>query len=224
MRLRLYNSVFEYRHDCVVLSVPVLLVPAADSPQWNGLLERGLPGTVPVSRLQYEVIRVWQVPVEQLLAGGVGTLALAPISDVPEGEVRRVIRRMKERLGGPKAPRGAADIWAATYVLLGLRYSDEFARALLEEVLGVEQLAPCQAIVRRGREVDLAEEARRLLLLQGETKFGPPNAAARAALENIGDLGELEALEARFVSAGSWQELLPPPAPRRRNGRRRSRS
>src|SRR5947208_1020647 len=37
LRLRLYNSVFEYRHECVVLSVPVLLVPAADSPQWNGL-------------------------------------------------------------------------------------------------------------------------------------------------------------------------------------------
>src|ERR1041385_4712501 len=44
LRLRLYNSVFEYRHDAVVLSVPVLLRPEADSPQWNGLLERGLPG------------------------------------------------------------------------------------------------------------------------------------------------------------------------------------
>jgi hypothetical protein len=43
-RLRLYNSVFEYRHRRVVLSVPVLLSPAADSPQWNGLLRRGLPG------------------------------------------------------------------------------------------------------------------------------------------------------------------------------------
>src|SRR6266581_9444986 len=32
LRLRLYNSVFEYRHRRVVLSVPVLLSPAADSP------------------------------------------------------------------------------------------------------------------------------------------------------------------------------------------------
>jgi len=31
-RLRLYNSVFEYRHRRVVLSVPVLLRPEADSP------------------------------------------------------------------------------------------------------------------------------------------------------------------------------------------------
>src|SRR5436190_18097105 len=53
LRLRLYNSLFEYRHLCVALSVPVLLCPDADSPQWNGLLQRGLPGESPVSTLSY---------------------------------------------------------------------------------------------------------------------------------------------------------------------------
>jgi hypothetical protein len=115
LRLKLYNSVFEYRHQRVVLSVPVLLSPAADSPQWNGLLERGLPAEAPVSTLRYEVIRVWEVPVDQVLNGGVGTLALAPISNVDQADLRRVIGRMKERLSGPKRPRRAADIWAATY-------------------------------------------------------------------------------------------------------------
>ena len=47
LRLRLYNSVFEYRHRRVVLSVTVLLCPEADSPQWNGFLQRGLPDEVP---------------------------------------------------------------------------------------------------------------------------------------------------------------------------------
>jgi predicted transposase YdaD len=225
LRLRLYNSVFEYRHQRVVLSVCVLLRPEADSPRWNGLLQRGLPGEVPSSTLRYEMVRVWELSVEQLLTGGVGTLALAPISNVPEREVRNVIRRMKERLGGAKPPRRAADVWAATYVLLGLRYSDALAHALFEEVLGMEQSATYQAIVRRGREegreAGRAEEARRMLLLQGETKFGPSDAAARAALESIDDLALLEQLAVRFVSAGSWQELLPsPPQPRRR---RRSR-
>src|ERR1700730_13519356 len=127
-----------------------------------------------------------------------GTLALAPISDVPEGEVRRVIRRMKERLGGPKALRRAADVWAATYVLLGLRYSDEFAYALFEEVLGMEQSATYQAIVRRGREEGRAEEARRILLLQGELKFGAPDAPTRDALEATTDVPRLEDLTARL--------------------------
>jgi predicted transposase YdaD len=223
LRLRLYNSVFEYRHDRVVLSVPVLLRPEADSPQWNGLLQRGLPGEAPTSMLRYEVIRIWQVPAEQLLSGGIGTLALAPISKVPENEVRRVVRRMKERLSGPQAPRRAADIWAATYVLLGLRYTEQFAHALFEEVLGMEESVTYQAIVRKGREEGRLEGERRLLLVQGESKFGPPDATTRAAIEGIDNIGRLEELGVRLMSAGSWQELLPPQAQRRRNGRRKPR-
>jgi hypothetical protein len=38
LRLRLYNSVFEHRHQLPVLSVAVLLRPEADSPQLTGLL------------------------------------------------------------------------------------------------------------------------------------------------------------------------------------------
>jgi hypothetical protein len=106
-------------------------------------------------------------------------------------------------------------VGAAAYVLLGLRYTDAFAYALFEEVLGMEQSATYQAIVRRGR----AEGERRLLLLLGETKFGPPDPATRAALEATTDLAELEALGVRLLSAGSWQELL---TPRRRNGRRKA--
>jgi predicted transposase YdaD len=218
LRLRLYNSLFEYRHTRVVLSVCVLLSPAADSSQWNGLLERGLPGEAWFSTFRYEVIRVWKIPVEQLLCGGIGTMALAPISNVPEGEVRQVIRRMKERLTGPKAPRRAADVWSAAYLLLGLRYSDEFAYALFQEVLGMEQSATYQAIMRRGR----AEEARRILLLQGETKFGAPDAAGKAAIESIDDLPRLEELGVRLINADSWQELLPKAVKRRSNSPRKS--
>src|SRR5207244_3870782 len=86
-RLRLYNSVFEYRHRRVVLSVPVLLRPAADSPQWSGLLERGLPGEPPTSTLRYEVVRVWEVSADKLLCGATGTVALVASSSVPGGEV-----------------------------------------------------------------------------------------------------------------------------------------
>ena len=132
-------------------------------------------------------------------------LALAPISAIAQGDVRWVIRRMKERLSGPKAPRRAADVLAAAYVLLGLRYTDEFAYALFEEVLGMEESSTYRAIVRRGR----AEEGRHLLLLQGNTKFGPPDDAARSALEGITDLAQFDELAVRLMTADSWQELLP---------------
>jgi hypothetical protein len=82
----------------------------------------------------------------------------------------------------------------------------------------MEQSATYQAILRRGR----VEGARRMLLLQGEAMFGPPDTAMRAAIEAIDDLLELEELAVRLVSAGSWHELLPPSTARRRNSRRRS--
>jgi hypothetical protein len=63
-------------------------------------LERGLPGEEPVSTLRYEVVRVWQLPVEKVLKGGIGTLALAPITNIPAGDVRDVVGQMKKRLSG----------------------------------------------------------------------------------------------------------------------------
>jgi hypothetical protein len=90
-------------------------------------------------------------------------------------------------------------------VLLGRRNSDEFAHAHFAEVLGMEESATYRAIVRRGLE----KGERRLLLLMGEAKFGPPDATARAAIENITDVAQLEELAVRLVNAGSWQELLP---------------
>jgi hypothetical protein len=70
-----------------------------------------------------------------------------------------------------------------------------------------------RAIMRQG----FVEGARRILVLQGETKFGPPDAAARATIENTSDLAQLEDWAVRLVtSAGSWKELLTPPELRRR--------
>src|SRR5205814_278784 len=102
-------------------------------------------------------------------------------------------------------------------------YSDEVAHALFEEVLGMEESATYQAIVRKGREQGRAEGERRILLLQGEAKFGPPDAAVRMAIEGLGDLAQLEALAIRLVDSGSWHELLAQPTQRRRNGRRKPR-
>jgi hypothetical protein len=84
----------------------------------------------------------------------------------------------------------------------------------------MEQSATYQAIRRRERTA----AARHLVLLQGETKFGPPDAVTRAAIEAIDKLVQLEKLAVRLVSAATWQELLPPSTTRRRTNRRRSRS
>ena len=76
----------------------------------------------------------------------------------------------------------------------------------------MEESSTYRAIVQRGR----IEGARRMVLLTGESKFGPPDAAARAALESVTDLAQLDELALRFVTAGSWQEFLPARSPTRR--------
>jgi predicted transposase YdaD len=223
-RLRMYNSIFSYRHRCFVLSAVILLRPEANSPRWSGTLRQELPGYAKVSQFEHEVIRVWELDPQELLAGGVGTLALAPISNVHQSEVRGIIREMKARLSATSV-RQPNDIWAATYVLMGLRYSDEFTHALFQEVLGMKESATYQAIIREGRTEGRAEgrveEAREIVLKAGESKFKtPPSSSIRDALEALDDVSELEALVVRMFDVNSWEELLPAP-PR---GRRRRRS
>jgi hypothetical protein len=52
--------------------------------------------------------------------------------------------------------------------------------------------------------------------LQGETKFGPADAATRAAIESIHEVARLEKLAVRLMNADSWQKVVPPQARRRK--------
>ena len=201
----------DYRHNLPVLSVAVLLHPGADSPQLTGRVERALAGEEPHAFLRYQVIRVWQLPAEDLLTGGLGTLPLAPISDVQQEDLPEVVRQMQQRLRREERAR-AADLWAATRVLMGLRYSDEVVRLLLRRVLEMKESVTYQAIVAEGA----LEEAQKMLLLAGSKPFGPPNEETRTAIQAIRDAGRLEELLDRAFAVGSWQELLVQPAPRRR--------
>jgi hypothetical protein len=108
------------------------------------------------------------------------------------------------------------------YVPLGLCNFEAFAHALFEATLGMEQSTTYQGILRRGREEGRIEEARRLVLLLGELKFGAPDDATRSVIEALDDVARLEELGVRLLNANSWPEVLAPQTPRRRNGRRRS--
>jgi hypothetical protein len=72
-----------------------------------------------------------------------------------------------------------------------------------------------QAIVEEGA----LQEARKMLMLAGKEILGKPDKATAAAINAIADVPRLEELLRRAVHAGSWQEVLGQPTPRRRNGR-----
>jgi hypothetical protein len=56
-------------------------------------------------------------------------------------------------------------------------------------------------------------EAQRLLLLQGEIRFGSPGETTRNAVAAIRDLERLERMSTRVLDAGihDWDELLETP-------------
>ncbi len=91
------------------------------------------------------------------------------------------------------------------HLLMGLRYSDELTDSLLEGVLNMHESATYEKILSDGR----ITEAQRHLL-QGEIRFGVPEARPRSAIEAIKDIERLERMSKRILDADihDWDGLL----------------
>ena len=123
-------------------------------------------------------------------------------------------------------------MWAATDILLGLRYPAEQIHQWLLGVKSMKESTTYQAILQEGKALGQAlgeakgevkgalKEARKMILRLGQSRFGPPEVVQVAALEGITDLARLENLGERLLQVESWQELLRQPAPRRPSRRR----
>jgi hypothetical protein len=91
----------------------------------------------------------------------------------------------------------------------------------------MKEPAPFFAIIRKGptlaemvdRIQGQREEARRILLIVGQARLGPPDAAVLAAVEAIHDIERLETLAMQALHVESWQQLFPSPPPRRERSR-----
>jgi hypothetical protein len=158
------------------------------------------------------VLKVWEQPPDRFLEG-MGTLPLAPVCAVTNAQIPEIIREVRSKLAGHPL---ATELWAATYVMLGLRYSPAFASMVLQGVLTMKESTTYQAIIEEGKAEGKAEgilegaiaEARKLLLRQGRIRFGPPSRANLAAIKRITELTRLEDLSERLVIVDSWRDLL----------------
>jgi predicted transposase YdaD len=220
-KLHLRNALLGDRHGLRVRSAAVLLRPEADSPQLTGVYEQDFPDEEAYLRFRYQVLRVWRLPPGPLLTGGLPLLALAPISAVTEAELPGIIEQMERRLSSRRARKQAPVVWAAAYILLGLRYSPALAAHLFRGVVSMKESSTYQAILEEGELRGAVAEARKLLRLFGSRMFGPPDAQTATAIERLSDLARLEELCDRLPTVESWPELFGQPAPGRRSGRRR---
>ena len=214
-RLLRYNSLLDDRHNLPAWSIVVLLREQADGDDLSGIYHRSIPGSPNHLEFHYQVVRTWQQPVESVLAGGIGTLPLAPISHLAKMEPEEVIHQMRERVD--REPGEAAGLfWTATSILMGLRFQSEEIVKLLSGVRGMKESSFYQMILEEGRVDGLAkgevkgkvEEARRILLRQGLHRFGAPDPATVATIESIPTIEQIEALLDRVLDATNWTELL----------------
>jgi hypothetical protein len=196
------------RHALPVESVALLLRPEADGRELSGTVRLERVDGTPYLDFRHRVVRAWQQPVEAVLAGGLATLPLAPLADVDAAELPAVVRRMGERFRSEAAPTEAGTLWTATYWLLGLRYSAEFAGQLLHGVRAMIESTTYQATLAEGEAKGRFEEAKRILLRLGTKRFGPPDARVQAALEAVGNVEGVERLTDRVLDATGWDELL----------------
>ncbi len=105
------------------------------------------------------MVRVWQQPVDLLLASGLTVLPLAPVSDVKEEKLPEVLIAISDRLAKEISPEGATTLWNATRILMGLRYSEEKVDSIIEGVSamlfgirGIEESSVYQGILKEGEK------------------------------------------------------------------------
>ena len=132
LRLFHYNASPYYKLGLLVVSTVFLLHKGSKSPAINGTFDIPDANGMTYFSFRYNVVRsaksappicaLWQLDVDELLAGGIAMLPLAPVANVRPRDVPRVIRAMRARIeneaGGEVE---AAELWTATDVLASVR-------------------------------------------------------------------------------------------------------
>jgi predicted transposase YdaD len=214
VRLQRYNILIHYREALPVQSVALLLRPEADGPALSGLLQQRLPDGFLYHEFRYNVVRIWERSVEEILAGGLATLPLAPIANIAPAELPDLIRRMEQRIDSEASHTEAAELWVAAFLLMGLIYPQNFTKPLFQGIRAMKESSSYQAILEegfvQGEMKGEMREATKLLRKLGTRRFGAPDPSVVVAIEAIADLERIEFLLERLLEVSSWEELLAP--------------
>jgi hypothetical protein len=207
--LHAYNSLLYRRLQVPVHTIVLLLRPQAQHRNLTGTLtyaaRPGRGGTT----FQYEVVPMWERPVEHFLNGPLGIAPLAVLArlptDVPlEQGLAGVVQRLCERLLREAPAEQFGKLLTSAYVLTGLRIDQEQAKILFRGVQGMHESSTYQAILDEGA----LKHAREMVLRLGRKKFGPTSEDVVTTVKGIEDLERLERLLERILEVSSWQELL----------------
>jgi hypothetical protein len=216
-QLLIYNSLLFGHFHVPVHSIIVLLRPQAAHSNLNGSVRYAARPDHGKMDFDYEIVRLWEQPAEDLLAGSLGTLPLAVLGQVTVGVpleqgLAGVLQRLVDRLMREASPEEARKLLTSAYTLTGLRLPRTAVRQLF--LHGVHAMPVDMrdsdtylAILDEGREAALKE----LFLELGQDRFGPAPETITARLSSINDLGRLKRMIKHLQKAANWQDLLDMP-------------
>jgi predicted transposase YdaD len=217
-RLFQYNALLHVATGLPVHTMAVLLRPRADRSDLTG--EWGYAG-VPdrgETSFRFEIVRLWQVPIETFLNGPAGLLAFAPFArlpgdapreDVLPGLLTHVAQRAIQELPEPTAKR----VLTAICVLLGMYLPSELRAQLMRDAMPVDLMDSnfVREIFEEGEAKGRLEDARGTVFRQGRLKFGEPDPGTVAAINVIHDLEQLHRMADAILNAKSWDDVLATP-------------
>ncbi|MBX9622712.1 MAG: hypothetical protein K2X82_02760 [Gemmataceae bacterium] len=159
-------------------------------------------------RFRFELVKLWEVPSEELLRGGVGLTPLAVLGKPPPGTTRAKalagqLGRIADR-AEQEAPADAAKLMAATYVLASVHVEPAAAWEVMTTVLNMRDFPGYQFLLNEGAVV----HARKLIVKLGSGRLGPPTEAQSARIDAIDDLDRLDRIVLKAPTARDWDALL----------------
>jgi len=128
-----------------------------DGPAMSARIEQAAPPGRTRFTFEFQVIRVWEHPVEELLAESLGLLPLAPLADLGRTTLPEVIARMDERVASDAPREMVPDLWTSTRILMGLRYDREVIRRVIRRVREMRESVTYQEILEEGREEGIVQ-------------------------------------------------------------------
>jgi hypothetical protein len=211
-----YNALLFGHYRVPVHSIVVLLRPQAAHSNLSGAVRYAARPGQGKMEFDYEVVRLWEQPAEELLTGNLGTLPLALLGRLPEGValehgLQTVLQRLVDRLEKEVPPERARKLLTAAFVLSGLRLRRNLLRNVIQGVrampVDMRDSDTYLAIMEEGAVAAL----HRALLRLGRKRFGEPDPATQGSLKAIVDLPRLERLSERLLDVATWKELLDTP-------------
>lgn len=215
-RLHLYNALLHNQLQVPVQSTVVLLRREADDPALTGKLRYHVALRRGRVYFEFEVVRLWRQPVKRFLTGPLGGLPLAVLAQMPGGAspqraLPKVLHDIEARVARNLPPPQIADLWAAAFVLSGLRLPRTQAVGIFKGVLAMKESTTYQYILEEGKKEGVLDGVRETLISVGEDRFGKPPAAVLKTLRSIDDRDRLRRMSKKLLHARSWQELLDTP-------------